>query len=761
MGGVNCQAQTVTTTTDSEGNSVVTIETTAENQIGVYKSEYGGYWEYSSNITSDQQNSIKTAKTLIIKGKISAADMKAIVTGNTSNIPQCTTLDLSGATIDALTTEATFTEASEGNASVTLTTHCFLQDSKTYAKYDNVETLYLPKLSSEGCVPTAFANAFNSNKLKKVVFPENGNYTCVKEGAFLGMILNEVEFCSGIQTIERYAFTGQGMTNINLKEGLTTIGDYAFNCSTANSKYLLKSVTLPEGVETIGKGAFFNCRSLPEIKFPESLKTVGDYAFEYNDFTTLLFPQNVTYLGASAFQSVSNHITDVYFQGKKAPEVAEDVFGAGAYFGWSGSKTLGTTATRNDFVNNSHWMCMLHYRPDLTADEKKLYEDQTRTYHVPDLYLGNERMWPNQEDYTKAHNNIYYQSTGNAQKGDKDAIHFDGTALDKTELKHIGILRFVLTRADAPIPEDGPEINDDNWWTICLPYTLTEAEVKEAFGDKTQLYALEKITRDYDKEEILLSFTFNVFGNSDRADEFGGDQYYGTTIKHGQLTAWIPYMIKPSKQLDTTTEGAKYLTFGTRLPESGSEVTDFVKATINGTQTDATDPSDGKALTWYYAFRGNCSGTYKTSEGENAGTVYHRPNYCYFLGGKKNASTGKIDVSFYWQNNIAGKVWNPYTCVTLPILHKEGTTASETVGVDDTFYGADGKPSASAKRTSSFFGEDGSTTAIENVRIVTPDQAANGNIYNMSGQLVRANALTTDGLAKGIYICNGKKFVVK
>lgn len=716
MGGVNCQAQTVTTATDDQTD--VTIVTTAENQIGVKKTDEWGNvsYDFASGLSEDNKTLLTNATKLTIKGKVSNIDMMVLFnkqpqSQNTNT--QLTYLDLSEATFSQ------FDIAKDGND------YHWTFMPNSYTHWNGVTYLALPK-------------------------------PCVGQTELPGYPLNED---GTVASNTNFKAVFGGLETVIIPEGYTSIGAHAFDgCK-------LTSVTLPQGLTEIKDFAFAENTTLRSIEFPESLEKIGAQAFMRNDFKVLLFPQNVKYLGDLAFgQMVSGELSDVYFQGLESPECGDGVFESGAYAGYSGFTNPSTTnngVTRANYVNGSKWFCILHFRPDLTADQQKTYWDKTRKFTYNDLYLGEERKWPTHEEFVQAHSRIYYYNGTTDSKGTGTPSHFDGTELDETELKHIGILRFVLTRADAPIPEDGPEINDDNWWTICLPYTLTEAEVKEAFGDKTQLYALEKITRDYEKEEILLSFTFNIFGNEDRKNTFGGDQYYGTTIKHGQLTAWIPYMIKPSKQLDTTTEGAKYLTFGTRLPESGSEVTDFVKATIVGTQTDDKTPDDDKALTWYYAFRGNCSGTYKTSEGENAGTVYHRPNYCYFLGGKKNASTGKIDVSFYWQNNIAGKVWNPYTCVTLPILHKEGTTASETVGVDDTFYGADGKPSASAKRTSSFFGEDGSTTAIENVRIVTPDQAANGNIYNMSGQLVRANALTTDGLAKGIYICNGKKFVVK
>lgn len=41
------------------------------------------------------------------------------------------------------------------------------------------------------------------------------------------------------------------------------------------------------------------------------------------------------------------------------------------------------------------------------------------------------------------------------------------------------------------------------------------------------------------------------------------------------------------------------------------------------------------------------------------------------------------------------------------------------------------------------------------------DGAARGNVYSLDGRLVRTDATTLDGLGKGIYIMNGRKYVVK
>lgn len=53
------------------------------------------------------------------------------------------------------------------------------------------------------------------------------------------------------------------------------------------------------------------------------------------------------------------------------------------------------------------------------------------------------------------------------------------------------------------------------------------------------------------------------------------------------------------------------------------------------------------------------------------------------------------------------------------------------------------------------------TTAIEDALINTDSHSVSGNIYNLNGQMVRQNATSTEGLAKGVYIVGGKKVVVR
>lgn len=64
--------------------------------------------------------------------------------------------------------------------------------------------------------------------------------------------------------------------NVILPEGLTSIGYGAFM-----SCYNLEQITIPNNVRTIGNAAFSGCSALTQVTFPSNLESMGSYAFEY------------------------------------------------------------------------------------------------------------------------------------------------------------------------------------------------------------------------------------------------------------------------------------------------------------------------------------------------------------------------------------------------------------------------------------------------------------------------------------------------
>ena len=72
------------------------------------------------------------------------------------------------------------------------------------------------------------------------------------------------------------------------------------------AKKQVESYSIPEKVEKIGKFAF-ECNQLKEVTFPEKLISIDDYAFFMSDkLTKVDIPNNVSFIGESAFSRCSN-----------------------------------------------------------------------------------------------------------------------------------------------------------------------------------------------------------------------------------------------------------------------------------------------------------------------------------------------------------------------------------------------------------------------------------------------------------------------
>ena len=69
-------------------------------------------------------------------------------------------------------------------------------------------------------------------------------------------------------------------------------------------------------------------------------------------------------------------------------------------------------------------------------------------------------------------------------------------------------------------------------------------------------------------------------------------------------------------------------------------------------------------------------------------------------------------------------------------------------------------PSKASELSLSLF-DDGSTTPIETVKVDDLNRDTSGKVYSISGVLVKNNAADLNNLSKGIYVVNGKKYVVK
>ena len=102
---------------------------------------------------------------------------------------------------------------------------------------------------------------------------------------------------NGITAIEQKAFMGcTSLTSVTIPEGVTTIGSSAFRECTS-----LQSVVIPKGVTVIDNSVFWGCTSLTSINIPDSVKSIGNDVFTNCSLSNVTIPYGVESIGKFAF----------------------------------------------------------------------------------------------------------------------------------------------------------------------------------------------------------------------------------------------------------------------------------------------------------------------------------------------------------------------------------------------------------------------------------------------------------------------------
>ena len=181
-----------------------------------------------------------------------------------------------------------------------------------------------------------------------------------------------------------------------------------------------------------------------------------------------------------------------------------------------------------------------------------------------------------------------------------------------------------------------------------------------------------------------------------------------------ETKAHHPYMIHPSLHKGTQT-GVKTTIVGIKKQEEKQESLDAQKV---------VKTADGVT----YTFIGN----YDKNK--------HLQQYSYYYYSGDNESTYKN--GFYkWIASNSG-TWTPYMACVL--MNKDN--------------GANAKPSVSYYLESI----DGQTTAIDTLPVMPAvHDMQQGKVYTITGQLVQQGIINLKALPQGVYIVNGKKYIVR
>lgn len=97
---------------------------------------------------------------------------------------------------------------------------------------------------------------------------------------------------------EKVFFMRQKLTSVTLPEGLISIGDFAFSACES-----LERIRVPDSVTFIGEGAFSWCEKLYDVNLGNGVATIGNGVFSgCESLTEIILPDSLTEVGWNPFK---------------------------------------------------------------------------------------------------------------------------------------------------------------------------------------------------------------------------------------------------------------------------------------------------------------------------------------------------------------------------------------------------------------------------------------------------------------------------
>lgn len=535
--------------------------------------------------------------------------------------------------------------------------------------------------------------------LTTITLPSTMSY--IGGSAFASTNLSSFRIPNGISKIESGTFRDcKNLQSISIPSSVTTIGDYAFNGCTS-----LASLNIPEGVQTIYSNAFTNCEGLKNLYISSSVSDIyggsflGCGALE----SIVVSPDNQVYDSRDNCNAIIKKDRNSLLLGCKntiIPDGIVEIY-AQAFAGCTGLTSIWIPEGVTVIAPAAFIQC---------SNLKSISLPSTLATIFTHVFAGCVSL-------ESINCNAVTPPKFYVDGGDYSFIFAEVDKSKCTVYVPIGCVNAYKT---APVWVDFPNIAEyiptinlvdgENYTnsqsTNCESLTFTKTFSESSVGNWNALYVpmsinVEEYAGELDFAKIY-AFCATIDTNGDGMVDADDENFlFVRPVKSGNIKANVPYLIRPHEAKTYTINSADNI---------------LHKATEGKVEFSTTEDK-------------------YTVTGLNAAFTVTAGDNNYYI-----STTGNLNYRTSGSTTVKANRW---------IMHKESTE-----------YGVESGDVNNVKSFRIFtIGEDmDEETAIRMIKGSNPNNINDDNTYTLNGNKMNTSS---QNLQKGIYIKNGKKFIVK